>query len=197
MGAQSAQVLENARQKEEISQGRVLIQEMEFAEAIQESLLPDPDPAFPATTSSGPPLPAEPRGRRLLRFHPPRDKRWAISLGDVSGKGLPAALLMSNLQATLRTLSHFVPSCHECDGRMQQAALPDHHPGQVRHTDLRRARHADPRPDLLQCRTRTARPGRRDRSDPPARPWRAPRRDPRGGGVRRRRRSPAARTTWW
>jgi sigma-B regulation protein RsbU (phosphoserine phosphatase) len=30
------------------------------------------------------------------------DGRWAVCLGDVSGKGLPASLLMANLQATLR-----------------------------------------------------------------------------------------------
>jgi sigma-B regulation protein RsbU (phosphoserine phosphatase) len=30
------------------------------------------------------------------------EDRWAVCIGDVSGKGLPASLLMANLQATLR-----------------------------------------------------------------------------------------------
>jgi sigma-B regulation protein RsbU (phosphoserine phosphatase) len=38
----------------------------------------------------------------------------AVCLGDVSGKGLPASLLMSNIQATLRSQTFVRPSAKEC-----------------------------------------------------------------------------------
>ena len=47
-------------------------------------------------------------------FIPLKDNRWAFALGDVSGKGVPAALLMANLQATLRSQVLQDTSCHQC-----------------------------------------------------------------------------------
>ncbi|MBU0641506.1 MAG: SpoIIE family protein phosphatase [Planctomycetes bacterium] len=38
------------------------------------------------------------------------DGRLAFAVGDVSGKGLPAAMVMSNLQAALRTATSFCPA---------------------------------------------------------------------------------------
>ncbi|MBI5722586.1 MAG: SpoIIE family protein phosphatase [Planctomycetes bacterium] len=38
------------------------------------------------------------------------DKRLAFAVGDVSGKGLPAAMIMSNLQAALRATCNFCPN---------------------------------------------------------------------------------------
>lgn len=43
------------------------------------------------------PLKSESKLKQLADKH-----RWAFCLGDISGKGLPASLLMSNLQAILR-----------------------------------------------------------------------------------------------
>ena len=114
MASQSAQVLENARRQQELEKNRTLIQEMEFAEAIQEALLPHGPPEVPGYDIHGISVPAGHVGGDSFDFIPLDDQRWAVSLGDVSGKGLPAALLMSNLQATLRSLSTFLPSCHQC-----------------------------------------------------------------------------------
>jgi len=41
----------------------------------------------------------------ISTFFPSTRKRWGICIADVSGKGMPAALLMSNLQAAVRGLS--------------------------------------------------------------------------------------------
>jgi sigma-B regulation protein RsbU (phosphoserine phosphatase) len=49
-------------------------------------------------------------GGDYFDFIPMSDEILAICLGDVSGKGLPASLLMANLQATLRGQSlHEIP----------------------------------------------------------------------------------------
>src|SRR5512136_25354 len=48
------------------------------------------------------------------------DDRLGIMLGDVSGKGLGAALLMAKLQATLRALAPDSPSLSELGNRMNE-----------------------------------------------------------------------------
>jgi len=59
-------------------------------------------------------LPAKEVGGDFYDFIPLGTDRLAFSIGDISGKGMPAALLMSNVQATVRTqtLLHATPA--EC-----------------------------------------------------------------------------------
>jgi sigma-B regulation protein RsbU (phosphoserine phosphatase) len=47
-------------------------------------------------------IPAQLVGGDYFDFLDVSEGSWAVCVGDVSGKGLPASLLMSNLQATLR-----------------------------------------------------------------------------------------------
>jgi sigma-B regulation protein RsbU (phosphoserine phosphatase) len=62
-------------------------------------------------------IPAQLVGGDYFDFIPIDEKRWAICLGDVSGKGLPAALLMANLQATIRGQTLWSPSACDCMDR--------------------------------------------------------------------------------
>lgn len=48
------------------------------------------------------------------------DGRLAFAIGDVSGKGLPAAMVMSNLQAALRTTITFCPKPAEAMGHIDR-----------------------------------------------------------------------------
>jgi phosphoserine phosphatase RsbU/P len=48
------------------------------------------------------------------------DGRMALAIGDVSGKGLPAAMVMSNLQAALRTTMSFCPRPAEAMGHIDR-----------------------------------------------------------------------------
>jgi sigma-B regulation protein RsbU (phosphoserine phosphatase) len=59
-------------------------------------------PVLPGYDIAGTSLPAQVVGGDYFDFIPMDDSRLAICLGDVSGKGLPASLLMANLQATMR-----------------------------------------------------------------------------------------------
>ena len=59
---------------------------------------------------------------------PLEDGRIAFAVGDVSGKGLPAALVMTNLQAALRTTLSFCRDLPEVMGRLSrhlEAHLPE------------------------------------------------------------------------
>jgi len=62
-----------------------------------------------------------------LRYLAPGGRASAFAVGDVSGKGLPAALVMANLQAALRTAVNFRPDPAEAVsqvGRHMAAHLP-------------------------------------------------------------------------
>jgi sigma-B regulation protein RsbU (phosphoserine phosphatase) len=102
IAAQSGQVLENARlyQKE---QALIRFQEeMRLAGDIQHKLLPSKAPQIPGYEIMGKSNAAKYVGGDYFDFIPIDNQNIAICLGDVSGKGIPAALLMANLQATLR-----------------------------------------------------------------------------------------------
>ena len=102
IGTQSAQVIENARLFEEERELLRVQEEMRFARDIQIKLLPDNIPYFDGYDIAALSIPAKDVGGDYYDFIKFSDTKLAFCLGDVSGKGLPAAMLMANLQATLR-----------------------------------------------------------------------------------------------
>ncbi len=114
IATQSAQVLEMARMAKEGKEADRIREDMRLAELIQEGLLPKGAPDIPGFDVAGATLAAGHVGGDYYDFIPLEDNRWAFALGDVSGKGVPAALLMANLQATLRSQVLQGTSCHQC-----------------------------------------------------------------------------------
>ncbi len=102
LAGQSAQVIENARLVEEEKKLVRMQEAVHLARRIQQSLLPDHAPATAGYDLAGLSLPAELVGGDYFDFIPMGDGRLALCVGDVVGKGLPASLLMANVQATLR-----------------------------------------------------------------------------------------------
>ena len=99
---QSAQVIENAKLHEERQAYLRIQEEVRLAARIQLDLLPSAAPEIPGYDVAGKSIPAQMVGGDYFDFIPLKNDEWALCLGDVSGKGLPASLLMANLQATLR-----------------------------------------------------------------------------------------------
>jgi sigma-B regulation protein RsbU (phosphoserine phosphatase) len=99
---QSAQTIENARLYEEERKLMVLEEDLRTARSIQQSLLPKGNPKIPGFELVGLSMPAKEVGGDYYDFIPIDDSHWGVAIADVSGKGTPAALLMSNLQACLR-----------------------------------------------------------------------------------------------
>lgn len=106
IASQSAQVVENVRLYEEEQAYREMQQELELAAEIQKKLLPIESPEVDGYRIGGKNKTAFSVGGDYFDFIRIDEGRWAICLGDVSGKGMPAALLMANLQAILR--SHLI-----------------------------------------------------------------------------------------
>jgi serine phosphatase RsbU (regulator of sigma subunit) len=80
-------------------------QEYEEARQIQEKLLPKQIPQAPGLDISGSWRPARVVGGDYFDVFRLSDSKLGLCIGDVSGKGMPAALLMSNLQAVVKALA--------------------------------------------------------------------------------------------
>ncbi len=88
-------------QKHLIEQERVH-KELEMCRKIQEELLPRQSLRSGAIEVKGVSIPAREVGGDFFNYFPIAGGLLAMLIGDVSGKGLPAALLMANLQATIQ-----------------------------------------------------------------------------------------------
>ena len=78
--------------------------ELQAGRYVQDELMPEHTPEIPGWSVWLYTRPANDVGGDLLDFLKVTDERYGIALGDVSGKGLRAALLMAKLQSTLRAL---------------------------------------------------------------------------------------------
>ena len=102
IAAQSAQVIENARLYEEEKALFRMQEEVKLAAKIQLDLLPKEAPLVDGYEIGGRSIPAQLVGGDYYDYIRAHNDKMGICLGDVSGKGLPASILMANLQATLR-----------------------------------------------------------------------------------------------
>ncbi|MFQ5568610.1 MAG: PP2C family protein-serine/threonine phosphatase [Rhodothermales bacterium] len=114
IAAQSAQIVENARLYQEEEALTRMREEMRLAFEIQTSLLPKAPPAVPGYDIAGISLPAQTVGGDYFDYIPLDEDRLGVCVGDVSGKGLPASLLMANVQATLRGQAPWSPTAKTC-----------------------------------------------------------------------------------
>jgi len=101
IAGQSATLIENARLYQQSLLLARMQDEEKHASRIQQMMLPEA-PAVEGYDLAGHSVPARTVGGDYFDFIDAGEGRWAICLGDVSGKGLPASLLMANTHATLR-----------------------------------------------------------------------------------------------
>jgi hypothetical protein len=104
-------------------------EELEAGRAIQEALVPETCPSVPGWDVWLFTRPANDVGGDLVDFLKISDNRYGIGIGDVAGKGLPAALLMAKLQATLRALTPDISSlsqlAHKINTIFNRDSLPN------------------------------------------------------------------------
>jgi serine phosphatase RsbU (regulator of sigma subunit) len=79
-----------------------LARELELCRQIQNDMLPHGPLKIGLAEIAGVSIPAREVGGDFFNYFPLHDGRIALLVGDVSGKGVGAALLMANIQATLR-----------------------------------------------------------------------------------------------
>ncbi|MGH7742586.1 MAG: PP2C family protein-serine/threonine phosphatase, partial [Candidatus Eiseniibacteriota bacterium] len=129
----SAGVIEQARLRIEEAKNKKLeedrerqLRELKTASEIQMNFVPAKPLACAGWEVQGTVVPAQQVGGDAYDYFELHDGRLAVAIADVSGKGVPAALLMSFLQASLRAY---------CTGRK---AIPE----QLRSVNWSVARHA-------------------------------------------------------
>ncbi len=99
---QTAISIENARLYHSEIEKKRLERDLENARHIQESLLPKSIPVLKNLELSGITIPAQHVGGDYYDFIKVSDTKLYVIVGDVSGKGLSAALYMSKLQTMIR-----------------------------------------------------------------------------------------------
>jgi sigma-B regulation protein RsbU (phosphoserine phosphatase) len=101
---QAAIAIANAQLHQEALEKQRLERDMELAAEIQRQLLPDKIPAIEGYSLGGWNRPARQVGGDYYDVRPLQNGRLLLVLGDVTGKGMPAALLVSTLHSALRLM---------------------------------------------------------------------------------------------
>jgi phosphoserine phosphatase RsbU/P len=100
--SQSAISIENARLYETEAEKLRMERDLDLARKIQQSLLPKEIPLINGLEISGAMIPAQQVGGDYYDIIPVTDNKIFIVVGDVSGKGLSAALYMTKLQTMVQ-----------------------------------------------------------------------------------------------
>jgi serine phosphatase RsbU (regulator of sigma subunit)/CRP-like cAMP-binding protein len=106
--------VEKARLYEEEKNKVILEKELLAAHTVQVGLLPERLPQVEGYEFACRSVPAKSVAGDLYDLMELENGNLALSLGDVSGKGMPAALLMANVQATVRAYSRLDSTPGNC-----------------------------------------------------------------------------------
>lgn len=96
--------IENKKLARKELQQQALRKELEIAKEVQSFLFPKNLPKTPLLKIDASYYPHDSIGGDYYDYYKIDKDKFIVCIADVSGKGIPAALLMSNFQASLRTL---------------------------------------------------------------------------------------------
>ena len=99
--SQAAAAIERARLLDAALEARNLERELDIARGIQASFLPERAPQIAGLDLAGVNLPYREVGGDYYDYIPIVDNQLGLAIGDVSGKGIAAALLMAAFRASL------------------------------------------------------------------------------------------------
>jgi len=102
VASQAAVAVQNAAMHESLLKRERMEHDLKLAEQVQKRFLPQSVPKVPGFQFFAHYLPAYEVGGDYYDFVRVSDERWAIALGDVSGKGVAAALMMAKFSGDTR-----------------------------------------------------------------------------------------------
>jgi hypothetical protein len=97
--------------------------ELEAARTVQQVLVPEEIPTIPGFALASVYKPAGQVGGDFFQIIPIANGGVLVAIGDVSGKGMPAAMTVALLVGTLRTLAHYTQKPSEILAAMNQRML--------------------------------------------------------------------------
>lgn len=122
---QSAFAIGNARIHREASEKRAMENELRTAREVQRILLPQTDPVVPGFRISGTNLPARIISGDYYDYIDLGEGKCGIVIADVSGKGVPAGLLMAMCRSALRSVAGGEMSPSKALAQVNRQLFPD------------------------------------------------------------------------
>ena len=120
VAAQAGVALENARMHESLVTRAELERDLELAKRVQKSFLPKKLPAAPGFEFYAHYESAQEVGGDYYDFIPLSKYRLGVMIGDVAGKGVPAALLMAKVSSEARFCTLTEPSLTDAVGKLNE-----------------------------------------------------------------------------
>lgn len=102
LATQTALAMENVQFQRELRTKEAMERELLVAQTLQRQLLPHSPPEVPGIQLMAATLPCQEVGGDYFDYIATGSGRVCLAVGDVSGKGIPAAILMANVQALFR-----------------------------------------------------------------------------------------------
>jgi sigma-B regulation protein RsbU (phosphoserine phosphatase) len=115
--------LENAWLHRQVIEKKKIEQELLLAREIQENFYPEVPKVYGGVEISGSGEMCEAVGGDYLDFISLSDERFIVVVGDVSGKGIGSALLMTSLHATCRALLKHIHSLERVSASLNDMLL--------------------------------------------------------------------------
>lgn len=122
---QSSFAIGNARIHREAHEKRAMENELQNAREVQSILLPQSDPFVCGFRISGTNLPARIISGDYYDYIDLGDSKFGIAIADVSGKGVPAGLLMAMCRSALRSVAPGRTSPSEVLAAVNRQLFPD------------------------------------------------------------------------
>jgi phosphoserine phosphatase RsbU/P len=122
---QSSFAIGNARIHREANEKRAMDSELKNAREVQRILLPQCDPLVSGFRISGTNLPARIISGDYYDYIDLGEQRFGIAIADVSGKGVPAGLLMAMCRSALRSVAPGETSPSKVLGAVNRQLFPD------------------------------------------------------------------------
>jgi serine phosphatase RsbU (regulator of sigma subunit) len=122
---QAAMTVHSARLVEEVVAARQQQRELAMAAAVQKRLLPAHAPEIKGYDCFGITVPSAMVGGDFHDWIELPGGNWGIAVGDVAGKGVPAAILMASVRAALRAQTEHIYALDSVLGRLNRGLVAD------------------------------------------------------------------------
>ena len=122
---QSSFAMGNAKIHQELTEKRKLDDELRTAREVQTILLPSEEPNIPGYRVCGSNRPARMISGDYFDYMKMPNGKWSVVIADVTGKGVPAGLLMTMCRSLLRLTAKATDSPAEALAQVNRNLFPD------------------------------------------------------------------------
>jgi sigma-B regulation protein RsbU (phosphoserine phosphatase) len=129
LASQVAMAIENARLHEKTMEQNRITRELEISNHIQMNMLPTHFPNVENIDIAASSSPAKKVGGDYYDIIKLSEQMTALAIGDVSGKGMPAALLMVEIRTIIQARAHDTIDSREVIKKVNQIITLDAEPG--------------------------------------------------------------------